>query len=104
MGNFRKFPGNFLETVRVVTGHETVRVGMWSPICLMSLKNINVIYAVKVFHQINILKTTKIFILVKNLISVNFVQQVLPVLQQETCTRGDILGTIETHQKIRLFD
>ena len=30
MGNFRKFPGNFLETVRVVTGQETVRVGMWS--------------------------------------------------------------------------
>ena len=30
LGNFRKFLGNFLETVRVVTGQETVRVGMWS--------------------------------------------------------------------------
>ena len=31
MGNFQETFGNFLETVRVVTGQETVRVGMWSP-------------------------------------------------------------------------
>ena len=31
MGNFRETFGNFLETVRVVIGQETVRVGMWSP-------------------------------------------------------------------------
>ena len=31
--NFKgKFPGNFLETVRVVIGQESVRVGMWSRI------------------------------------------------------------------------
>ena len=31
MGNFRETFGNFLETVRVVIGQESVRVGMWSP-------------------------------------------------------------------------
>ena len=30
MGNFRETFGNFLETVRVVIGQESVRVGMWS--------------------------------------------------------------------------
>ena len=30
MGNFRKTFENFLETVRVVIGQESVRVGMWS--------------------------------------------------------------------------
>ena len=30
LGNFRKFPGNFLETVRVLKGQESVRVGIWS--------------------------------------------------------------------------
>ena len=31
MANFREIFGNFLETVRVVIGQESVRVGMWSP-------------------------------------------------------------------------
>ena len=31
MGNFRETFGNFLETVRVVIGQESVRVGMWCP-------------------------------------------------------------------------
>ena len=30
MGNFRETFGNFLETVQVVIGQESVRVGMWS--------------------------------------------------------------------------
>ena len=30
MGNFKENFGNFLETVRVVIGQESVRVGMWS--------------------------------------------------------------------------
>ena len=30
MGNFRETFGNFLETVRVVIGQESVQVGMWS--------------------------------------------------------------------------
>ena len=30
IGNFRKTFENFLETVRVVIGQESVRVGMWS--------------------------------------------------------------------------
>ena len=32
MGNFQVTFGNFLETVRVVIGQESVRVGMWSQI------------------------------------------------------------------------
>ena len=30
MGNFQEIFGNLLETVRVVIGQESVRVGMWS--------------------------------------------------------------------------
>ena len=37
MGNFRKFPRNFLETVRVLTGQKTVRVGMWSRILISNV-------------------------------------------------------------------
>ena len=37
MGNFRETFGNFLETVRVVIGQESVRVGMWSPLDMAML-------------------------------------------------------------------
>jgi hypothetical protein len=40
MGNFRETFGNFLETVRVVIGQESMRVGMWSQLKVKLEKNI----------------------------------------------------------------
>ena len=47
MGNFRETFGNFLETVRVVIGQESVRVGMWSPCNLLFF-----ILNIKPFHLV----------------------------------------------------